>query len=540
MKILNKQPITITDLEDLDSKKLKYNREQKVLGICSKCGLEYTRRLRFFSFPMLCTECSKKETTFRHYGVENISQLDSIKEQKTKKIAEKMQEIVSKRAETCLKKYGEISYFKTQKHRDSISGDNNPGHTKEANEKRKKTLLKKYGVDNIFKRSDIIQSRFKEKHGCINPSQVNAPGWPVKSNYVYKNIHFDSSWELIYYIYMSDHNIKIEREPVQLKYFYNSEEHFVRPDFRVNGELVEVKGDFMIDNNGDWRNVWDKSLTPYYKAKQKCLEENGVQVVTSQEIKVCKDYVQEKYTSSFVSLFRTKEEFPFPILKDDDMSIIRHFHKSIWSSHKEGYISPQEAWNNKNLVLKSALNRLKYKNTCTPKDVIAGFTIAKIAPRVSLFKVSLMKELVETYAKEYNLVVDPFSGFSGRMLGAVKCNKYYIGRDINEQHIQESREIAKYKNINVILEIEDILKAPIRQYDSSVLVTCPPYGSKEIWGQETEFKSCDEWIDICLEKYKCDKYIFIVDETLKYKNNIVKTIENKSHLNTNFEYVVLL
>lgn len=539
MKILEDKAIDIIDTQDLEAKKKLYNREQKVNGLCSKCGASYQRRLRFFSFPMLCTDCSKKETTLSHFGVENISQLDSVKKQKAEKLASQMKDIVEKRKDTCLKKYGETSYFKTQEYRDSVSGENNPGHTKEANEKRKQTMLLKYGVDNIFKRSDIIQKRFKEKYGCINPSQVNATGWPIKSNYLYKGIHFDSSWELIFYIYSSESGHTIEREPVQFKYIFNNEERFAKPDFRVDGQLIEIKGDFMIDENGDWQNVWDSTLNPYYKAKQKCLENNNVKVLTYKDLEKCKKYVYDKYTKNFIELFKTKLEFPYPKLKNDDMSVIRYFHKSIWSAHKDGSISPLQAWENKDLVLKAALNRLKYKGYCTPESVVSAFTIAKIAPRVSLFKVSLMQDIIKSFVNDSSLIVDPFSGFSGRMLGAINCKKQYIGRDISEQHIQESKEIAAYKNINVVLEVEDILKAPVRCYKNATLITCPPYSDKEVWGQEVEFKSCDEWIDVCLEKYECDSYIFIVDETKKYKNNIVKTIENKSHFNTNYEYVIL-
>lgn len=540
MKILLENPIDIKDNQDLELKKKQYNREQKVKSTCTKCGKEFERRLRFFSFPALCTDCSKKETTKEHYGVENISQLDSVKKQKAEKLAAQMQDIVTKRKETCLKKYGVSSFMKTQEFKDLISGDKNPGITEEAKEKRKQTMLDRYGVDNFFKRSDIIKSRFKEKYGVVNPSQVNATGWPVKSNYLYKGIHFDSSWELIYYISQSETGHIVEREPVQFKYSFDGEDHFVKPDFRVDGQLIEIKGDFMIDENGDWRNVWDNSLTPYYQAKQKCLQEHNVQVLFSKDLEPYKDYVVNKYTSNFINLFKTKLEFPYPELKNDDMSIIRYFHKSIWTAHKEGALSPLEAWGDKDLILKAALNRIKYGKACKPENILDAFTIARIAPKVSLFKVTLMQKIIQNFAQDSSLIVDPFSGFSGRMLGAIRCNKNYIGRDISEEHIKESKEIAGYKNIDVVLETEDILKAPIRKYENAALITCPPYSNKEIWGNEIEFKSCDEWIDICLDRYKCDNYVFVVDETLKYKDNIVDIIENKSHFGTNYEYIVKL
>jgi hypothetical protein len=53
-------------------------------------------------------------------------------------------------------------------------------------------------------------------------------------------------------------------------------------------------------------------------------------------------------------------------------------------------------------------------------------------------------------------------------------------------------------------------------------------------------RSCDDWIDICINNFKCKKYLFVVDNTEKYRDYIVDIIENKSHLNKNKEYVILI
>lgn len=74
------------------------------------------------------------------------------------------------------------------------------------------------------------------------------------------------------------------------------------------------------------------------------------------------------------------------------------------------------------------------------------------------------------------------------------------------------------------------------------LFTCPPYGGKEHWNilnDEVE-KTCDEWIDECLKRFKCKKYLFVVDETSRYKNNVVGKIVNRSHLGENEESIVLI
>lgn len=126
------------------------------------------------------------------------------------------------------------------------------------------------------------------------------------------------------------------------------------------------------------------------------------------------------------------------------------------------------------------------------------------------------------------------------MLGTCACRKKYVGQDISEEHIKESNEIIKLLNLDVQVKVQNILTDTNSSYDC--LFTCSPYGGIEHWNilnDEVE-KSCDEWIDICLDKYKCSKYLFVVNQTEKYKDYIVEEINNKSHLGEKKEYIILI
>lgn len=97
----------------------------------------------------------------------------------------------------------------------------------------------------------------------------------------------------------------------------------------------------------------------------------------------------------------------------------------------------------------------------------------------------LAERLIKDYLNEYDTVFDPFSGFSGRMIGAMNCHKKYIGQDINELHVKESNEIIKYKNYNnCIVNVQDLLTDINKNYDC--LFTCPPYGGKEHWNKDND------------------------------------------------------
>ena len=59
----------------------------------------------------------------------------------------------------------------------------------------------------------------------------------------YDNMHFDSTYELAYYIYCKQHGQHIERCKDTFEYI-NSKglKRTYHPDFRVNGKIIEIKG----------------------------------------------------------------------------------------------------------------------------------------------------------------------------------------------------------------------------------------------------------------------------------------------------------
>jgi hypothetical protein len=100
-----------------------------------------------------------------------------------------------------------------------------------------------------------------------------------------------------------------------------------------------------------------------------------------------------------------------------------------------------------------------------------------------------------------------------------------------------------YKHIdNSLIIVQDVLTDTIHDFSNMTLFTCPPYGGKDHWNEKNDEveKTCDEWIDICLKKYKCKEYIFVVDQTDKYKDKVVGSLKNKSHFGENYEYIIYM
>ena len=99
--------------------------------------------------------------------------------------------------------------------------------------------------------------------------------------------------------------------------------------------------------------------------------------------------------------------------------------------------------------------------------------------------------------------------------------------------------VLYFENSNIY--VRDILKE-FQTECYNALFTCPPYGGKEHWNENNDEveKTCDEWIELCLNKFDCQKYLFVVDQTIKYKENIVQCLEKNSHFGNRKEYVILI
>lgn len=488
------------------------------------CGLRQTDKI--------------KETLLKKYNVDNISKVDEIKEKKKQTCLERYgaqysilsSKVRTKIQKTLLSRYGVDSFSKTRDFKEKVQKtwlNKSRSELHKINQTRKNTLFNKYGVFNFSQTPEFSKKRYHR--------------------YLYQDLFFDSKPELAFWIYHKDHNINIEKEPSTFTYNYKNREYKYTPDFKVDNTLFELKGDQFLKDDGTWQNPFDSSLNEKYESKRQCALKNNIRILYSKDYQKYLDYVNQKYTSDFLDLFMVSLPFPF-VDKiqnvNNNYDIIRYFHKSIYTASKANHPSPFEAWQDKNLVLKSALNRLQYVGNCKPSMVVRGFSVTRIAPKVSVFRPNLADRLIKTYLDESETIFDPFSGFSGRLLGTASCNKKYIGQDLNEEHVKESNEIIQFKELqNCTVVQQDLLTDSNKQFFNTSLFTCPPYSDKEFWTEDKSelTKTCDEWIDICLEKYKCDNYLFVVDETEKYKDNVVECLGTQGGLfKRKSELVVLI
>ena len=524
-------------------------------GICKCCGAETKYWNLEHGYRDFCSrKCFWKVTT----------QLESVKE---------------KRKQTCKEKYDSENYMQC----------------KDFKEKTEVTNLREYGVKNAGG-SDVAIAKIKAtklaNHGDENYNNMEQTYLTKEIKYgdkYYNNkMKTRQTWQKAYNIDITSpmqipgvklkalsYSSKMTTPEKKLFEFLKNRKFQFQYGYELNGKSFN----FAVFNNGElkllieidgiyYHGLTEDSNGKHVRGENDCERfskvPEGVKYIVCDDsnIEKCFDEIVKIYSMDYNEWIKSiisdlPKEFPFPKYDDKRLqkdwkhlqewewnknsyvgsSIVRHFHESIWEAHVGKNISPVECWNNKELLEKTVRNRMIYSSRLSSQSIVDGFNVSKIAPKVSVFNPMLAKYLIKTYLNEFFEVFDPFSGFSGRMLGCCALGKKYVGQDINTKHVIESNRIIDYLRLNASVKEQDIF---IDHGKYECLFTCPPYGLKEIWNEHETNYTCDMWIAQCITRYDCEKYLFVVDSSERYKDYIIGEITNSSHFGIRKEYIILI
>jgi hypothetical protein len=516
--------------------------------ICEDCGNKYSlnsnsfkARNRRHDSIKKCREC----LLISKYGVHHLALLQSVKDAKKR---------------TLMDRYGV----------------ENPSQIEGVQDKVRKTTLERYGVENISK-SEEYKERKREtairNYGVPNPMILLNPkarsiqeiSFMKRLNELFVNgTLFDRGYSLITDLREISRTLQHPRHMFDALILKDG-----KPDTVVDYDGKFHHADAKFEYDGHWAiehlDATRISVIPIPNVKMHI-------IVSDKEDEGLKELVRIldfDYSQWITDQFNQCKAIPFPYYSynneelvhsynklmeyviDNEHSrklqgrsgvgdhIITHFHKSIWHCRCENNPTPYEAWHDDKLLFDSIKNRFIYFNNCNPKKVLQGFSVNRIAPRVTIFSALKAKYIVTRYLNEYDTIFDPFSGFSSRMLGTIAAGKKYIGVNSNPIITKESNNIINYFNLNdrATVKCDNILNM---RGKFECLFTCVPSGDKEKYGKETIFKFSDEWIDICVNNFDCKRYIFVTDNTIRYSNYIAERSINESHFGSSSESIIII
>ncbi len=114
-----------------------------------------------------------------------------------------------------------------------------------------------------------------------------------------------------------------------------------------------------------------------------------------------------------------------------------------------------------------------------------AFNIRKIHP--SPKPPPLMKDIIEFFTKENEIVLDYFMGVGGSLLGASLCGRRSIGIDLNKQYIEAYKQASLQLGLPFgaticgdsleLLENECIIKKILKEEKVSLVLIDPPYSN---------------------------------------------------------------
>lgn len=227
-----------------------------------------------------------KQTNLEKYGEEHFTNVEKRKQTNLEKYGHSCslhgEEARKKTLATWEKNFNGINPSQRKEQREAISKANRENALTRI-EKLHQTCLKKYGASTYLNSEEGMKRR--------------------RSRYFYDGEQFDSSYELIFYLYHRELKHNIIRLPKKLQFIFENKYHDYYPDFEIDGVLYEVKGPHFF-KNGVLINPYDRSQDNFSAAKYECMTNNNIKIV--KDISKEKRYLENIYGKKFYTKYRVK------------------------------------------------------------------------------------------------------------------------------------------------------------------------------------------------------------------------------------------
>lgn len=479
------------------------------------------------------------KTMLERYGVINPSHSEVIR----KKISEinSSEEVKAKYKATSLAHYG------TEYPAQNSESPNAWGNIKD---KYEITMLDKYGAKSPFvipECQEKAKQTCLEKYGYEYSSQspeVHRKQWINRqSNIATDGTKLDSSYEVLVYEYWKSLGLTIERN-IPISFEYNGKMHTTFIDFRVDGLLIEIKGKPHLEG------VYDYKQSVPIDQKLKVYRDNHIILITDASMAHLFGHKDSKESNGLkhldicpnpligvdISLFADNPAFPYAENRP----------KCFYNVSVNGCPTQYDAFYDKKLRWEIIKNRIQYVGGfIDAKEVLVGFNVTRKAKQPSVFSKALAVRLITQYCSRF-VIYDLAAGWGARYDACAKLGRVYIACDYNKElvdwHIEQGRDTIVWHDGRTFT----------CDMPCSIFI-CPPYSDPgtgkcfedyNFVGFDASVQKLSQCQWLLLAMKNAPKF---ADATMVCKivdpgweKYIVETIDNKSHLGTNHEYVIHL
>jgi 16S rRNA G966 N2-methylase RsmD len=157
----------------------------------------------------------------------------------------------------------------------------------------------------------------------------------------------------------------------------------------------------------------------------------------------------------------------------------------------------------------------------------------------------LMRDIIEFFTKEDEIVLDYFMGVGGTLLGASLCNRKAIGIDLNQKYVDVYKQANQFLGLHEqdtilgdsirLLKDSTFMKSHLKGRDVSLVLIDPPYGdmlAREKTGEASkkhQDTSPTPFTDLAtdLGNMEIDEFFPIFKESVK---DSMKFLKRKGHV----------
>lgn len=185
------------------------------------------------------------------------------------------------------------------------------------------------------------------------------------------------------------------------------------------------------------------------------------------------------------------------------LNLVNYYMPHMWEVQCNSFTSPMECFNDDEMLMKAVKKRIKLGDNMSDAGMRKALSWTHGTHRVSNFRPSIAKYIYDNYSGSGD-VLDFSSGFGGRLLGAMSCDKLssYTGTDPStktynglERMVQE---LDTFPDIHLHNKPFEDLDLEENFYDLSF--SSPPYFNTEEYSYEVtqsfiRYNTTDDWRD---------------------------------------------